>query len=96
MHLAIPANDHEVKIQVNEKRSVLKPCQRTEKTIKHKCDGGINYICDSLNDSQKLGKGGGRVRNRRRSREYPNYSIIEVSQNTERRPGNLRRFANAQ
>ena len=34
----------------------------------------------------------GRVRNRRTSRDHPNYSIAEIGQNTGKSPGDLKRF----
>ena len=37
-------------------------------------------------------KGTGRDGNQRTSRYHPNYSIVEITQNTEKSPGNLRRF----
>ena len=37
--------------------------------------------------------GTGGLGNKSMSRDYPNYSIIEMSQNTEKSPGDLRRLA---
>ena len=34
----------------------------------------------------------GSVGNRRKNRDHPNYSIVEIGQNTEKSPGNLRRL----
>ena len=42
---------------------------------------------------QKIGKGTGRLGDKRTSEDYPNYSIIKISQNTQRSPGDLRRLA---
>ncbi len=38
-------------------------------------------------------KGSGGLGNKRTSGENPNYSIIEIVQNTEKSPGDLRRLA---
>ena len=40
-----------------------------------------------------LGKGAGRVENQRTRRDHPNYSIVEIGQNTEDSPGDLMRLA---
>ena len=42
---------------------------------------------------QRLGKRVGRVRNQKSSRDHPNKSIVKIGQNTEKRPGHLRRYA---
>ena len=44
------------------------------------------------NDLQRLDKGTGRNENRRTSRYHPNYSIVEIGQNTEKSPGKIRRL----
>ena len=38
-------------------------------------------------------KGAGRVGNRKTSRDYVNYTITEIDQNTEKSPGDLTRVA---
>ena len=43
--------------------------------------------------SKRFVKEAGIVRNRRTSRDHPNYSIINIGQITEKRDGNLRRLA---
>ena len=40
-----------------------------------------------------IGKGTGRVENRKTNRDRPNYSIVKIGQNTEKSPGDLRRLA---
>ena len=37
-----------------------------------------------------------RVGNKRMSRDHPNYSIVKISQNTEKSPGDLKRLAISQ
>ena len=50
-------------------------------------------IWGARNDPKKLGKEARRVRNRRTSGDYPNYSITEIGQNTEKSHEDLRRLA---
>ena len=45
------------------------------------------------NNPQKIGNETGRLRNQRTSIDHPDYSIITISQNTEKSPGDLKRFA---
>ena len=45
---------------------------------------------------QRLRKSTGRLRNQRTNGDDPNYSIINIGQNTEKSPGDLRRLAVAQ
>ena len=42
--------------------------------------------------SQRLGKGAWRVGNQRMNQDSLNYSIVEIDQNTEKSPGDLRRL----
>ena len=58
--------------------------------MEHEGDGDTNGNWWTRNDPLRLGKGAG-VRNRRTSRDHPNYSIAKVGQNTEKSPGDLRR-----
>ena len=51
-------------------------------------EGDTNYNWNTWNSPQEFLKGAGRVKNQ----DHPNYSI-EISQNTEKSPGDLRRFA---
>ena len=83
-----------MKIKESEKkRQVLRPCQRTKKAVEQVSDGDTNCSWYTWNDSHKLSKGAGKVGNRRTNRDYPNYSIVEIGQNTEKYPGDMRRLA---
>ena len=62
-----------------------------KKTIEH--EGDSDTSCDWCTWTERTEKGTGRVGNQRTSRDYPNYSIIEIGQNTEKGPGDLRRLA---
>ena len=41
---------------------------------------------------QRISKETGRLRNKRTSRDYPDYCIVKFIQNTEKSPGDLRRL----
>ena len=58
-------------------------------------EGDYDTYCNwcTGNDPQRLGIGAGRVRNQSTSRDHPNYSIVEIGQNTEKSIGELRRLA---
>ena len=58
-------------------------------------EGGNDTSCKwrTWNDPQRIGKGTGKLRNQRASREHPDYCIIKISHDTEKSPGNLRRLA---
>ena len=62
----------------------------------HEVNGDINCNWCAWEVPQRLAKRAGRVGNWRTNRDHPNYSTIEVSQNTEKSPGYLRRLAVSQ
>ena len=64
--------------------------------MEHKSDSDTSYNWCIWNDPQKIDKGAGRIRNWRARRYLPNYSIIEIDQNTEKSPGDLRRLTFSQ
>ena len=66
--------------------------QRIKKAVEHVGNGDINCNWYSWNSSQRFGKGTGRIENWRMTWDHPNYSIIEIDQNTEKSPGDLRRL----
>ena len=47
----------------------------------------------ALSSHQTIGTGTGGLRNKRISGDHPNYSIVEIGQNTKKSPGDLRRLA---
>ena len=61
---------------------------REQKTMEHESDSGTNQYCH-----QRIGTGSGGLWNKRMSGDHPNDSIIKISQNTEKSPGDLRRLA---
>ena len=65
---------------------------------KYNCKGISNnklvrwhgHECESLKEKlnpQRLGKGAGRVRNRRPKRDYLDYNTVKIRENTEKSPG---------
>ena len=61
--------------------------------MEHEGDSDTNNNWCPGNNPQKIGKGSGRLRNQRTSRNYPDNSITKISHNTEKSPGDLRRLA---
>ena len=76
-----------------KERLVLGPCLRTKKATEHEGDGDTNCHWQTWNVLQKIGQWAGRTGNRRRNRDDSNYSVVKIYQNTEKSPGDLRRFA---
>ena len=54
--------------------------------MKYEGDSDTNFNSGDRNNSQRLGKVTGRLRNQMKNRDHPNYSIIKISQNTEKSP----------
>ena len=61
--------------------------------MEHEVYGDTNSNWRACNNPQGLVKGTGRVRNQRMSGDHPDCSIIEIGQNTEKSPEDLRIFA---
>ena len=58
--------------------------------MEHEGDGDTNCIFCTQKNPQRLGKGTGRVGNRRTNRYNPNYSTVKIGRNTKKSPGYLR------
>ena len=57
----------------------------------------IPIVIGALGTVQRMiGKGAENIGNWKTNRDNPNYNIVEIYQNTEKSPGNLRRFAVSQ
>ena len=63
------------------------------KAMEHEGDGDTNCYWCTWNVLRRLGKGAGRVGNWCTSRDNPYQSIVEIDQNTEKSPEDLRRLA---
>ena len=92
VNFAVPT-DHRVKLKKSEKRDKSPDLARElKKTMEHKSD--CNTYCNSRtwNSHQRIGTGNGGIGNKSTSGDHQNYSIIEICQNTENSPGDLRRL----
>ena len=89
MNFTVPI-DHRVKIKENEKRDKY---LRTKKRLWHMKVMVRPIIIGVLRTIPKsLVKGVRRIGNRRMNHDDPDYSTVEISQNTEKSPGDLRRL----
>ena len=57
--------------------------------MEYESDGYTNCNWCSLYSHQRIGKMTGGLGNKRTSRDHPNFSIIEISQNIEKSSGDL-------
>ena len=61
--------------------------------MEHESDGDTICNCDLGTVTQRIDKRSRGLRNKWTSGDYSNYRIIEIVQNTEKSPGNLRKLA---
>ena len=61
--------------------------------MEHEDDSNTNCNWCSWSNPQRIGKGTGRLGNKRTSGDHSDNSIIKISQNTEKSHGNMRGFA---
>ena len=85
--------DHRVKLKETKKRDKYLDLAREVKPIEHEGDSDPNGNWYIWNNPQRIGKGTGRLGNKRINRVHPDYSIIKIGQNTEKGTGDLRRLA---
>ena len=89
MDLAVPDDQ-----RVSEKRDKYLDLARALKnTMDHESDSETNCNWLAQYRYRKINKGTGGLGNKRTSGDHPNYSIIEIGQNTKKSPGDLRRLA---
>ena len=90
---AVPA-DHRIKLKECEKKDkYLDLARELIKTMEHEGDDYTNRDRCVLYSHQRIIKGTGGLRNKRTSRDNPNYYIIEIGQNTKKSPRDLKRLA---
>ena len=93
MDFAVPT-DLRVKLKESEKKDKYFDLTRElKKTAEHV---SVDYtICNwfSWYSHQRIDTTTGGLENTTTSRDHPNYSIIEIDQNTEKSPGDLKRLA---
>ena len=61
--------------------------------MEHKSDGNTKCNWRAQYSHQRISTGIEGLGNKRTSGDYPNDSIVEIYQNTDESPGDLRRFA---
>ena len=61
--------------------------------MEHKGESDTNCSLCVQNSSQEPEERTGGIGNQRKNRDYPDYSIAEIGQNTQKSPGDLRRLA---
>ena len=89
MDFAIPSESK----RKQKDTQTLGPPKRTKIAVEHEGDGDIGYNWCTWNTPQWFGKRSGRSGNRKKNQKCLNYSLLEINQNTELSPGNLRRLA---
>ena len=60
--------------------------------MEHESDSDTNSNWCTRYSHQRIGKAAGEVGNKRTSEDHPNYSIVEIGQNSKKSPGDLRRL----
>ena len=86
--------DNWVKLRGSEKRDKYLDLQENfKKTIEHESDQDTNCNMHVLYSPQKNFTGIGGLGNKRTRRDYPNYTIFEIGQNTRKSPRDLKRLA---
>ena len=61
--------------------------------MEHESDGDTNCSWCTRYSHQRFGIGIGGLGNKRTSGDHSDYNIVKIGQNTEKSPGDLRRFA---
>ena len=93
MDFAISA-EHGVKLKEREKKDKYYDfAMKMKKNVEHESDGDTNCNWCSWYSNQRTGRRTGTFENKRTSGDNPDYSIVEIGQNTEKSPGILRRLA---
>ena len=96
MDFSVPT-DHEVKLKESEKKDKYMDLARELKTtMEYEGDGDTNCCEGARYSHQRTDKDTRGLGNLGTSEDYPNYSIVEIGQNTEESPWDLKRLAVAQ
>ena len=61
--------------------------------MEHESDGDTNSNLCARYSHETIGKGTGKIGNKNMSGDHPNNSTVEIGQNTEKSPGDLKRLA---
>ena len=63
-----------------------------KRSVERESEGDTNCDWYAQYSQQRIGTGTGRLGNEKTSGDHPNYTIVEIAQNTEKSPGDLRRL----
>ena len=88
-HSSRPQNGNKRK---QKDKQILGPYQRTMKAEEHEGYSETNFSWHSCNSHQRLEKGSKRIGNHRKNQDHSEYSIVEINQNIQKSPGDMRRF----
>ena len=91
MDFAVPVKQR-LKLKESEKKNKYLDLAKELKRLWNMSDVYTNYNWCSWYSHQRINKGTGGLVNKRTSGDYTNYYIIEIGQNTENSPGDLRRL----
>ena len=96
MDLAIPA-DHREELKEGEQRDkyldLARKLKRKIKTMEHKSEGDTSCNWCALYSKQIIVIGTGGLGNKRTRGDHPNCSIVEIGQDIEKNPRDLRSLA---
>ena len=90
MDFVVPADYSERKRKSDK---YLDQARKLKKSMEHESDGDTNCNWGTRYSHQRIGTGTGRLEKKRKIRDHPNYSIVEINQNTKESPGDLKRLA---
>ena len=86
-----------MKLEESEKKDkFLGIGKELKTTMEHESDGDTNCNWCARYSHQRFATRTTGLRNKNMSLDHPNYIIVEIGQNTEKSPGDSRRFANTQ
>ena len=92
MDFAVPAG-HRIKLKESEKKDkYLDLARKLKKNVEHESDVYTNCNWCSWYSHQRIDTRTGGLEDKRTNRDHPNYCIIEIGQNTEKSPRDLRRL----
>ena len=93
MDFTVPADDM-VKLKESEKWDMYQDLAKEIKnTMEHVSDSDINCNWSTRYSQQWIVTGTGGLGNKMTSGDHPIYSIVEISQNSKKSPGDLRGLA---
>ena len=90
MNFAVPVK---LKLKESDKKDkYFDLAEESKKTVEHESDVYTHYNWCSWYSHKRIIKGAGGLGNKRTSGYHPNYYTIEIGQNSEKSPGDLRRL----